>query len=206
MSRRILIVIAIIIAIPVLGLAYWLGSPLFRDDVVNEDLLDGITFVTNAPTDPVDLPTTIPDAPTSVSEITVPPTIPPEPTAEVVAVEQEQPTATEIIRGNFRDADSFHHGSGDAILFSLSDGRHLLRFENFNVTNGPDLQVYLVPRTNAEGSSVDISGYIDLGQLKGNTGNQNYFIDAGVAIPENASVVIWCEPFAVLFSVASLGQ
>ncbi|MCI0712781.1 MAG: DM13 domain-containing protein, partial [Chloroflexi bacterium] len=65
-------------------------------------------------------------------------------------------------------------------------------------------RVYLVPRTNAEGSSVDISGYIDLGQLKGNTGNQNYFIEADVTIPENASVVIWCEPFAVLFSVASL--
>ncbi|MCI0713029.1 MAG: hypothetical protein L0154_22935, partial [Chloroflexi bacterium] len=135
MHRRILIVIAIIIAIPVLALAYWLGSPLFRDDVVNEELPDGITFVTNAPTDPVELPTAIPDAPTIA-----PPT--PGPTAEVVAVEQEEPTATEIMRGNFRDADGFHQGSGDAILYSLSDGRHLLRFENFNVTNGPDLRVY----------------------------------------------------------------
>ena len=199
MSRRILIVIAIIVVIPLLALAYWLGSPLFRDDIVNEDLPDGITFVTNAPTDPVELPTSIP-------ENTLSPTNPPEPTAEIVAVENEELTATEIIRGNFRDADSFHQGSGDAILFSLSDGRHLLRFENFDVTNGPDLQVYLVPRTNAAGSSIDISGYIDLGQLKGNTGNQNYFIEAGVTIPENASVAIWCEPFGVLFSVASLGQ
>lgn len=202
MNRRLLIVIAVIIAIPVLALAYWLGSPLFRDDVVNEDLPDDIVFITNTPSDPVELPTTIPEnnsAPTAV------PTVPPEPTAEVVAVEQEEPTATEILRGNFRDADGFHEGSGDAILFSLSDGRHLLRFENFDVTNGPDLRVYLVPRTNPEGGDVDISGYIDLGKLKGNTGNQNYFIEADVDIPENASVVIWCEPFAVLFSVASLG-
>jgi hypothetical protein len=112
-------------------------------------------------------------------------------------------TAIEVRRGQFRDIDSVHQGSGEAILFQLSDGRHLLRFENFEVTNGPDLHVYLVPLANRSGGA-DVTGYVDLGQLQGNVGAQNYFIPAGVEIGEEASIVIWCEPFRVTFSIATL--
>ena len=47
-------------------------------------------------------------------------------------------------------------------------------------------------------------GYLDLGELKGNRGNQNYPIPAGVNISTFNSVVIYCKPFAVVFSVATL--
>ena len=59
----------------------------------------------------------------------------------------ESATATEAVQagpvlletGSFQDADSFHKGSGQATIYRGSDGSHLLRLENLNVTNGPDL-------------------------------------------------------------------
>jgi hypothetical protein len=107
--------------------------------------------------------------------------------------------------GNFRDADSFHKGSGQATIYMLENGERVLRLENFQVTNGPDLHVYLAghpdPLTSSDFHSQDI---IDLGQLKGNIGSQNYTIPAGVDLSAFNSIVIYCVPFSVVFSVAPL--
>ena len=50
----------------------------------------------------------------------------------------------------------------------------------------------------------DVTGYLDLGVLKGNVGNQNYEIPADVDVTEFGSVVIYCEPFHVIFATAGL--
>ena len=103
------------------------------------------------------------------------------------------------------DQDSIHKGSGTAIIYRGPDGSLLLRLENFSVTNGPDLHVYLSPHPNpGRGGQVRTAGYVDLGELKGNRGNQNYPIPAGVDIDIQQSVVIYCVPFSVVFSVAML--
>ena len=47
-------------------------------------------------------------------------------------------------------------------------------------------------------------GFVNLGKLKGNVGNQNYEVPDGVDISEYGSVVIRCELFGVLFSPAAL--
>ena len=109
-----------------------------------------------------------------------------------------EPTAE--LRGTFRDADSFHRGSGTATVYAQADGKRFLRFEDFTVTNGPDLSVYLV--RSADGDVA--SGFLDLGPLKGNIGNQNYEIPAGTDLTQYKSVVIWCVAFSVSFSVAAL--
>lgn len=116
------------------------------------------------------------------------------------------PGAPVILRaGMFRDADKLHKGSGDAGLYRLADGGHVLRFENLKVTNGPDLHVYLVKHPGPEASSdVTADNYIDLGALKGNIGNQNYTIPAGTDVATFGSVVVWCKAFGVLFSTAPL--
>src|SRR5688500_11390039 len=41
--------------------------------------------------------------------------------------------------GSFGELDAIHKGEGQAVLFTLPDGQPALRFENFKVTNGPDL-------------------------------------------------------------------
>ncbi len=110
-----------------------------------------------------------------------------------------------LASGSFRDADSFHRGSGSATIYLLPDGSRLLRLEDFMVTNGPDLRVLLAesgdPMSRDELQS---GGYTHLAKLKGNIGNQNYEIPADINLEEQNSVIIYCMPFHVIFSVAPL--
>ena len=121
--------------------------------------------------------------------------------AQPAAVNQVQAVAT----GSFKDADAFHRGSGTATIYRTPDGAEVLRLENLDVTNGPALHVVLSTHPDPERSEqVKQEGYVDLGDLKGNRGNQNYPIPAGVDTSIHKSVVIYCYPFAVVFSVATL--
>ena len=120
-------------------------------------------------------------------------------------VEAMPVSATALSIGLFQDADELHMGRGAVTLYALSDGRHTLRFENFRTTNGPDLYVYMAKHESpAVAADVTDNGYVSLGKLKGNIGDQNYAVPADVNIAEYRSVVIWCELFGVLFSPATL--
>ena len=110
-----------------------------------------------------------------------------------------------VRQGTFRDADSFHQGEGSATVYELPDGTHVLRFEDFRVTNGPDLRVLLATHPDPQGrNEVQGPGYVELGKLKGNIGNQNYPFPEGLSPDDYGSVVIYCKPFHVVFSVAPL--
>ena len=114
---------------------------------------------------------------------------------------------TQVASGEFKDADAFHRGSGQAIIYSAPGGGHLLRLETLDVTNGPALHVILSTHQDpTNGDEVKQPGYADLGPLKGNRGNQNYTIPADVDVSAIRSVVIYCKPFSVVFSVATLSQ
>lgn len=109
--------------------------------------------------------------------------------------------------GTFRDADVLHRGSGVATILEGEGGRRIARLSDFKVTNGPDLEVWLVAKSGIQSSGdVTSSRYVSLGQLKGNIGNQNYDIPADVDINDYESLVIWCEQFGVLFSAADLAS
>lgn len=112
---------------------------------------------------------------------------------------------TKVASGSFRDADSVHRGKGNARVLQSGGGSLLVRLEDFEVTNGPDLEVWLVKEPDpAESDDVKASEWISLGQLKGNIGNQTYTVPDGTVITDFGSVVIWCEQFGVLFSPAML--
>ena len=69
------------------------------------------------------------------------------------------------------------------------------------------LVVYLAKHpAPTQASDVTDGGFVRLGKLKGNIGNQNYEIPQGVDVTEYGSVVIWCELFGVLFSPASFTE
>lgn len=89
-----------------------------------------------------------------------------------------------------------HDVSGKAILLSVGD-KKVLRFEDFETVNGPGLHVYLA----AELGDID---YVDLGELKGTKGNINFDVDASLDTGTFNKVLIWSEPFKVLFSYAQL--
>ena len=110
-----------------------------------------------------------------------------------------------VATGTFRDADRAHNGQGTATLVALPGGGHEVQLSQFEVTNGPDLEVWLSAHPNPA-SSEDVSDnvWISLGQLKGNIGDQAYSVPDGTDLTQFNSVVIWCEQFGVLFSPAAL--
>ena len=93
--------------------------------------------------------------------------------------------------------DGIHDAQGDAYTIPLDDGSNVLRLENFESTNGPDLFVYLATDDNA-------SEFVNLGELKANKGNQNYDIPEGTDLEKYNKVLIWCKAFSVLFGSAEL--
>jgi hypothetical protein len=94
-----------------------------------------------------------------------------------------------------------HPGRGTATVIEVEDGSQVLTLTDFETDNGPDLLVYLVPDT-AAGDSVD--GFVDLGALRGNIGDQQYVIPEGIDAGPGWRVVIWCRAFAVNFTEAVL--
>jgi hypothetical protein len=195
--KRALFVVGVIVA---LVIAWFLASPLFIDRTVDEDLelflADGspnMDALSQLPAETLDgMQQEIMSAASSMPDATV--------TDDMPAQSPEL-----IASGAFTDADDIHRGSGEALLYRLSDGSHLLRFENFRTTNGPDLVVYLAAHASpATADDVTDAGSLSLGKLKGNVGNQNYLIPANVDIGAYQSAVIWCELFGVLFSPAPL--
>lgn len=115
-------------------------------------------------------------------------------------------TEAEIVAsGDFRDADRAHKGQGMARLVALPGGGHEVQLSEFQVTNGPDLEVWLSAHPDPEKSSdVAENFWVSLGRLKGNLGDQAYAVPAGTDLGQIRSVVIWCEQFGVLFSPAAL--
>lgn len=100
-----------------------------------------------------------------------------------------------------------HDHSGDGTITVITDGdRRFLRFEeDFAIDNGPDLNVYLVRGADAEGDAgLFDDDFIDLGDLKGNIGAQNYELSADIDLDEYNTVVIWCVRFGVAFNAANL--
>lgn len=93
--------------------------------------------------------------------------------------------------------DGIHDAGGSAYTIPLEDGSSVLRLEDFYSTNGPGLRVYLATDT-------DATDYRSLGDLKANRGNQNYEIPEGIDLEKYNHVLIWCEPFSVLFGSAEL--
>ena len=191
-SKKVLMVSGAIVAILVLAVAWWLLSPLF----INRTVVEEFPFSADA------------EMPAGLTQDQAESIMSGMAKINMESVE-EMPSAmaeaTVIAAGQFRDGDRFHKGSGEATLYQLPDGSGLLRFDGLEVTNGPDLHVIVTPHPNPSGrSDVHDAGYIDLGQLKGNRGDQNYPVPDGTDLSSFGSVVIYCMPFHVVFSVAAL--
>jgi hypothetical protein len=114
------------------------------------------------------------------------------------------PKLAVLARGTFR---SLEHGtSGQALILRRTDGSLLLRFDDLNTSNGPDLHVYLSQIPASDDLHAYGEQYLDLGKLKGNIGDQNYFLPSGIDLTKYRSAVVWCRRFAVGFGVAGLPQ
>ena len=122
-------------------------------------------------------------------------------------VNEQFPTASAA--NNKLASGQFHSGAhetrGTATVFQLADGKKTLRLTDFATSNGPDVHVYLVAANDAkDADTVTKAGFIDIGTLKGNIGDQNYELPAGADLAKYRSVTIWCKRFSVNFGTAPL--
>ncbi|HTC54921.1 MAG TPA: DM13 domain-containing protein [Candidatus Sulfotelmatobacter sp.] len=98
-----------------------------------------------------------------------------------------------------------HPTAGTATIYRMGDGSRILRFTNFKTSNGPDVHVYMVAADDAKDSaSVVRAGFIDLGTIKGNIGDQNYILGPEVDLSKYRAVSVWCKRFSVNFGAAPL--
>lgn len=100
--------------------------------------------------------------------------------------------------------DVAHGGSGKVLLLELEDGSRVLRLEDLDVLNGPDLVVILSDRSLSGADDYADGEYLILGELKGNIGNQNYEVLLDVDLSEWATAAIWCRRFNTTFNAASI--
>jgi len=96
--------------------------------------------------------------------------------------------------GNFTPSGNISKVNGVSRILSVNDNE-FLRFEHFNITNGPELHVYFTNKG-------DFANSKDLGILKGNIGPQNYFL--GNTANQYDTVVIASKPFKMVYAKATL--
>ncbi len=104
----------------------------------------------------------------------------------------------ELARGRFAGADG-HAGTGVATVVEQPSGERLLTFTEFDVDPGVDVDVFL----SADPGGIDDA--VELGDLKGNVGDQQYPVPEHVDLREHSNVILWCNPFTVRIAVAELG-
>jgi len=183
-----------------------LASPLFYDTEINEPLpveLDkiqqGLTFNKFATMDDDDRRLVVDKMPEKVKEMVM---VKAETMITTVSEEMDEmkpdspESSVEILKtGNFEGLAG-HYADGTAKIIKVGDLTYL-RFENFEVTNGPDLRVYLT-------SEGDVKSGLHLEKLKGSKGDQNYLLE-NIDLQIYDTVVIYCQPFGVYFGEAQLG-
>ncbi|GGL34117.1 DM13 domain-containing protein [Planomonospora parontospora] len=101
-----------------------------------------------------------------------------------------------------------HETAGTAEVLELADGSRVLRIEDLDTSDGPDLRVWLSDQPVKEGRAgwfnLDDGEHLELGGLKGNKGDANYAIPAGADLEDLRTVTIWCRRFSVSFGAAAL--
>jgi Electron transfer DM13 len=122
--------------------------------------------------------------------------------SEAVMASLEKPPIA-VTKGNFKSLA--HETKGLASIYQFADGKRTLRLTEFETSNGPDVHVYLIAAEVEKGSdAIKDAGFIDLGSMKGNKGDQNYDIPAHADLNKYKNVTIWCARFGVNFGQAAL--
>jgi hypothetical protein len=131
---------------------------------------------------------------------------PPIPAPDEMRIVPSMNGPVDIGGGEFERIDAVRWGSGEATVYEQADGSKVVRFEGFSVSNGPNLRVVLslspAPLTPEE---MRLNAReIEIGQLVGTTGSQNYAVAAEINIREYRSIVIYSASLDLIYSYAPL--
>jgi len=195
------ITIGIITAAVIIGGV--LASPLFYETEVNEplpvslnEIEEGLTYEMFTEMDDSKRDLLVEQMSTEVQEM-----IMEKASTVIIPISQTMPEPMEpensvvLVKSGMFVGLAGHNAEGIAKIIQVND-MTFLRFEDFEVTNGPDLRVYIT----LEG---DVKNGIHLEKLKGSKGDQNYSLE-GIDLDAFDSVVIYCQPFGVYFGEAKL--
>ncbi len=112
--------------------------------------------------------------------------------------------AAALARGDFIVVNALNWGEGSAAIYELADGRRILRFKDFRSPPGADARVYLA-RDLQPLSALELgSDFLDLGRLKGNIGEQSYFLSDDHDWTIYRSAVVFSRHFDTVITVATL--
>jgi hypothetical protein len=107
----------------------------------------------------------------------------------------------QVLAGTFK-GESGHRGEGKAAVVELAKGGRVVTFSSFDVDPGAgDLHVYL---HEGRTTSDDLGEFVEIAELKGNKGDQQYEIPSKVNLERYDTVVIWCVPFSTRIAQAPL--
>ncbi len=106
-----------------------------------------------------------------------------------------------VVKGAFQAGD--HPTSGEGRVVQEGDKFFVELSDDFKTDTGPDLHIYLVE--DAQGKVTD-SNFLDVGKLASITGKAKveFSFPSGKSATDYKSIVIWCEPFRVVFGFAPL--
>jgi len=188
------VVRVVVLVVPLIVVSTWLISPFFIDEVVEDEFDTSIAAASDEASGGA-------GAATSVPATTAPSVTAPAPTAAPPTT--SAPSADPVLLGAGRfQGLAGHDGTGDAGIFTLADGHHVVRLENLALENGPDLQLYVVPGADVRSLA---DGSIHLGGLRGNAGNQTYDLpEQFEPTAGDWTVLVWCRAFEVEFVNATL--
>jgi Electron transfer DM13 len=122
----------------------------------------------------------------------------------------EAPTPTAgsskpVLAGQF--VGEVHKKSGRATVYQQADGSRVLRLTNFSTSNGPAVHVLLIDGKSTDPTkdfSLAAVKNLDLGDLKGNQGDQDYRVPSEANLGQMNTVAIYCERFHANFGTAML--
>jgi hypothetical protein len=118
---------------------------------------------------------------------------------------------TPLRSGSFVGADDFHHASGTVALYQAANGTFLLRFEDYDAREGPDVYLYLT-RQAGDDSADEVEGEgmrirVPGGEGDGRAtvrGSFNVFLPEGVDALQYGGITIGCDDFNHFFGHSSL--
>ncbi len=109
--------------------------------------------------------------------------------------------------GTFQRIDAIRRAQGAVNIYQTSDNLKLMRFEDFNMPDGPDLTVYFSaaqePTTFADMTVGELDP-LEIELLKTNTGEQNYDLPTSLDVQQYHSVVIYSPSLDLIYTYAPL--
>lgn len=172
-----------IVSIIVVGIGYFLLSPLWRNVKLDEALPQAQVVKDNLETMN---PTTKEQFMKEVEAMK----------DKVMVKADSMPSNAPVVLKEATLVARAHGVMGKALLVQVG-GEKIIRFEDLKTINGPDLRIYL-----STGLSVDDA--VDLGAIRATEGNVNYNVPTRTDTTKYHNVLIWCRAFGVLFSYAQL--